>query len=299
MNRRAIPEFEMSESGPAHLRLQGILAMPFMDSLTRDPQRLRPHYHGFFQMFLLHGEAAVMHDFQEFTAAGGTLVILSPGQVHSVRPGKDLSGTTVSFTQEFFDDRAAPPSKLFDFPFFFPAEAKPWLTVPPGDPFRISETFAELQAEFDAGLPGAADVLRATLHVLLVRVNRLYAQAHPQRDVSRAAQLVRQFHLAVEQRFREEGSLAEYARALGVTPNYLNDTVREQTGRAAGETIRRRRLLDAKRLLSHADLSVSEIGYHLGFHDPSYFSRFFRRYAGTTPAEFRLEIREKYQRNPR
>ena len=174
-----------------------------------------------------------------------------------------------------------------------------WLTVPPGDPFRISETFAELQEEFDAGLPGAADILRATLHVLLVRVNRLYAQAHPQRDVSRAAQLVRQFHLAVEQRFREEGSLAEYARALGVTPNYLNDTVREQTGRAAGETIRRRRLLDAKRLLSHADLSVSEIGYHLGFHDPSYFSRFFRRYAGTTPAEFRLEIREKYQRNPR
>jgi aminopeptidase N len=32
-----------------------------------------------------------------------------------------------------------------------------------------------------------------------------------------------------------------------------------------------RRLLDAKRLLSHSDMSVSEIGYHLGFQDPSYF----------------------------
>ena len=64
---------------------------------------------------------------------------------------------------------------------------------------------------------------------------------------------------------------------------------------AAGhEVIRQRRLLDAKRLLSHSEMSVSEIGYHLGFEDPSYFSRFFRRYERCAPAEFREQIREKY-----
>jgi len=299
MNRRAIPEFEMSKSGQEHLRRQGILAMPFMDSLTLDPQRLQPHYHGFFQMFLLQGEATVMHDFEEFTTReGSTVVFLSPGQVHSAKPGKGLRGTTISFTQEFFDDSAPPPSKLFDFPFFFPAEAKPWLVIPKGDSHRVAESFTELQSEFEAGLDDAAEILRAMLHILLVRVNRLYAELHPQRDFTRGAQIARQFHLAVEQRFREDHALAPYARALGVTPNYLNDVVQEHTGHAAGETIRRRRLLDAKRLLSHSDLSVSEIGYHLGFQDPSYFSRFFRRYAGNTPAEFRKEIREKYHSNP-
>ncbi len=296
VNRRTFPEFGMSKAQSAGLRQQGIVVIPFMHSVAQDPQRLQPHYHEFFQIFLLRGRAAVMHDFVEFTAEGVTLVFLSPGQIHTARPEPGLRGTTVSFTQAFFDHQSAPPSLLFEFPFFFPAEVRPWLNVAPDDSFRIAETFAELQREFDAAETGAAEILRATLHILLVRANRLYAEVHPPKDVSRAAHLMRQFHLALEQHFREMQSVTDYARLLGVTANHLHDTVREQTGHTAGGMIRERRLLDAKRLLSHSDLSVSEIGYHLGFHDPSYFSRFFRQAMGHTPAAFRQEIREKYQR---
>jgi len=286
----------MSESKATHLRQQGIVVIPFMHSLNIDPQRAQPHYHDFFQMFLLQGKAEVMHDFQEFSAHGTTLVIMSPGQVHTAHPAPGMKGTTVSFTQDFFDGEAPPPSRLLEYPFFFPAEAKPWLAIPRDDPFRIAEVFADLQSEFDATLNGAAEVLRSLLHILLVRVNRQHEELHPAREVSRAVMLARQFHLAVEQRFRELSSVEQYAKLLGVTTNHLHDLIREQTGHAPGELIRRRRLLDAKRLLLHSDLSVSEIGYQLGFRDPSYFSRFFRREVELTPAEFREEIREKYQR---
>jgi AraC family transcriptional activator of pobA len=112
---------------------------------------------------------------------------------------------------------------------------------------------------------------------------------------SRPARLARQFRLEVEGRFHKETALSAYAAALGVTANHLNDTLRRETGQPAGELIRQRRLLEAKRLLLHSDLSVSEVGYRLGFDDPSYFSRFFRRYARASPADFRAKIREKYQ----
>ncbi len=294
MNRGTIPQFGMTKAGSAELRHQGVGVVPFMHSVVVDPQRLKPHYHEFFQVFLLQGKAQVMHDFVEFKAEGSTVVFLSPGQVHTALPQRGMRGTTVSFTQAFFDHHSAPPSLLFEFPFFFPAEVRPWLSIPPKDPFRIVETFAELQREFDAVQPGADEILRALLHILLVRSNRLFAEVNPPKEASRAVQLMRQFHLAVEQRFRELQSVGEYAKLLGVTTNHLHDVVREQSGQAAGEIIRLRRLLDAKRLLSHSDLSVSEIGYHLGFQDPSYFSRFFRRSMEVTPAEFRERIREKY-----
>jgi len=77
--------------------------------------------------------------------------------------------------------------------------------------------------------------------------------------------------------------------------NHLKDVVCAATGRAAGEHIRLRRLLAAKRQLLHSELTVSEIGFKLGFKDPSYFSRFFRRYEKLTPAVFRTRSREKYQ----
>ncbi len=294
MNRRAFPQLGMSRGDPAQPHPEDVVVIRFMDSVTRDPQRLQPHYHEFFQIFLLQGRARVMLDFVEFEVTGTTLVFLSPGQIHTARPAPGLRGTTVSFTQAFFDHGAPPPSLLVDFPFVFAAETRPWLTVPPEHAREMEAAFADLQHEFDAAQAGAAEVLRALLRIVLVRTSRLYAAAHPPRQVSRAAQLVRQFRLAVERHFRTRQAVTGYARELGVTTNHLHDVVREETGQAAGDLIRDRRLLDAKRLLLHSDLTAAEIGYQLGFTDPSYFSRFFKRLARRTPAEFREEIREKY-----
>ncbi|MDB6080659.1 MAG: AraC family transcriptional regulator, partial [Akkermansiaceae bacterium] len=89
-----------------------------------------------------------------------------------------------------------------------------------------------------------------------------------------------------------------YAKMLGVTSGHLNDTVSAQTGRPAGALIRERILLEARRLLLHSELQIAEIAYHLGFGDPSYFARFFRREDGRPPGDFRMEIREKYRSEP-
>src|SRR5580698_7229129 len=126
MNRRAIPEYDMHETGPEHLRQRGILVMSFMDSLRADPRRLKPHFHEFFQMYLLQGDATVMLDFQEFRTREAASFFISPGQVHTVRPERGLRGVTVSFTQSFFDDEAPPPSRLLALPFFFPDDSQPW-----------------------------------------------------------------------------------------------------------------------------------------------------------------------------
>ncbi|HVE16978.1 MAG TPA: AraC family ligand binding domain-containing protein, partial [Chthoniobacterales bacterium] len=122
MNRRAIPAFEMSEIGQEPLRREGIVVTSLEESLHHDPCRLRPHYHDFFQMMLLRGSGSIMHDFRDYRVGGSTLIFLSPGQVHTIRPQRGFGGIIVSFTQSFFDHDSAPPSALFDLPFFFPIE---------------------------------------------------------------------------------------------------------------------------------------------------------------------------------
>jgi len=293
MSRRTVPSIEMQLYGQEHLRAEGVVIMPIMESMS--PRRQNPHYHDFFQVSLVRGNGTLMHDFREHGIHGPTLFFLRPGQVHTIGVRDQLSGTVISFTQEFFDHRTPPPSLLYELPFFSPGAAVPWLTLDEEQERRFSGMFAELQSEFDAALPGAAEALRAMLHIVFVRTARLYSTAHPAGLASRGSLLARQFCLEVERHFREWPSLSPYAKQLAVSVNHLNEMVSEHTGHAAGDLIRQRRLLDAKRLLLHSDLSISEIGYQLGFDDPSYFSRFFRRYADRTPAQFREEIREKYQ----
>jgi len=284
----------MSEIGQEPLRREGIVVTSLEESLHHDPCRLRPHYHDFFQMMLLRGSGSIMHDFRDYRVGGSTLIFLSPGQVHTIRPRRGFGGIIVSFTQSFFDHDSAPPSALFDLPFFFPIEASPLLPIPRIDHFRVGEVFDEMRQEFDAAETGSGEILRAWLHILFARVQRLVALDRPKPTATRQSRTVREFHLAVERGFRKSSGLSDYARELEVTANHLNDLIRAETGRSAGSIIRQRRLLDAKRLLSHSELGVAEIGYEVGFEDPSYFGRFFRRETGLTPAEFRAEIREKY-----
>lgn len=295
MNRRTIPSLQMSDYGQDRLRDQGVVVMPLELSMSQEPQRLIPHFHDFFQIFLIQGPARLMHDFRDHDVTGVTLFFLSPGQVHTIYPrSPSMHGTVASFTQAFFDHQSPPPSMLVELPFFFASAAKPWFSVEAKEAARIISLFGDLQREYDGDQRGVMEVLRAILRILFVEASRLEAVGHPEQEPSRAALLARQFHLALEHHFREWQALAPYAKQLGVTVNHLNDVIHAETGHSAGELIRHRRLLDAKRLLLHSDLSVSEIGYQIGFHDPSYFSRFFRRYAGETPAEFREAIREKY-----
>jgi AraC family transcriptional regulator, transcriptional activator of pobA len=297
MKRRAIPQIDMIDYGEERLRERGFVAMPFSDSLVKDPRRLRPHYHDFFQISLLNGAGTLMHDFRDHCVDGMTLFFLSPGQVHTISPDEEMTGTVLSFTRDFFESGAeSSPGFLLDMPFFFSPEAQPWLALDGLESTRIASLFEEMQQEFDQSKIGALEMLRSLLWILLVRCSRKYAEIHSMTPVTRSAVLVRRFYQQLEKHFHDWPSLRPYAVELGVTINHLNDVVREQTGKAAGEHIRSRRLLDAKRMLLYSELSVSEIGYQLGFQDPSYFNRFFRRYAHSTPLAFRNEIREKYQK---
>ncbi|MEF9606167.1 helix-turn-helix transcriptional regulator, partial [Paracoccus sp. PXZ] len=75
--------------------------------------------------------------------------------------------------------------------------------------------------------------------------------------------------------------------ALSITPGHLNRICRAATGESASRHIEKAVMTEASRLLAFTRLSVAEIGYRLGFSDPSYFSRRFRVMTGQSPTTYR------------
>ncbi len=291
MDRRAIPILDLEEYRQPAATLREFSIDTVEHSIHSHPRRAKPHSHPFFQVLISRGPGILMRDFVEHRLSGVCLAFLGPGEVHCIPRSPRLRGYFASFTQSFFDGRTPPPSRLLEGPFFFGSIAI--LPVLEREAqARFSAVFEEMVREYQEERPGGPEVLRALLEILLTRAARLCPGGSG--ALTRPAQLARTFRLLVERHFRERHLPAAYAPLLGVTANHLNDTVRGQSGQSAGGVIRERQVLEAKRLLLHSAWSISEIAYHLGFKDPSYFSRFFARHTGGSPGAFREEIREKY-----
>jgi len=105
--------------------------------------------------------------------------------------------------------------------------------------------------------------------------------------VTQKQQLLVSLRRLMDQYYKTLRRPSEYAGMLYITPNHLNTLCQDLLGRSAGEVIRDRVLLEAKRLLTNAGMTATEIAYELNFQDNSYFNRFFKKYEGVTPDEFR------------
>lgn len=97
----------------------------------------------------------------------------------------------------------------------------------------------------------------------------------------------------ISERFGEPLETRELARMVDTSPSRLAQLFKDQTGTTIRQTLLRRRLTEAKRLLATTDTPVTDVLYEAGFNDVSYFNRCFRRDEGMTPREFRARARSE------
>jgi AraC family transcriptional regulator, transcriptional activator of pobA len=293
ISKKSVPLIPLKDFGSSPFLEHGIFVEAFEDCVSIRHKRMEVHRHDYVELFLLQGHGSVLIDFENRPLSGRSLVAIGPGRVHAWQATK-MTGLYIAFTQEFFDGAGPPPSALFDYPFMFGGELSSVIHLKPTQGAQIQGLFRDINCEFENHEKLAVEMIRHQLRLLMVHLSRLYAATSPAPFA--AVGLVRRFRQAVERSFRASTSVRDYARDLGITTSHLNESLRLETGLTAGDLIRARLLLEAKRLLLHSELTMAEIGYELGFEDPSYFSRFIRRELKTSPAEFRSLIRQKYQK---
>lgn len=297
MRPRKIPSYSLATYTSPDIAEQGVFAERFEVLETQLTRPAGVHRHEHFELFWLRGPAVHINDFERYPlpADRPSFILVSPGQMHCWRGTAAIKGTMISFTEGFFDGREPPPSALPNYGFVHRTAYAPVLAA---DDRLIAEAeplIARCEQEFAAREDRWTEVIRSSLHILLASAQRAWQRAAPVPVAAQGSRLLLQrFQAAIEARFRTQSSVAAYARDLGISAGHLTDVVHTLTGGTAGELIRARILLEARRLLFHSDLSVSEIAYQLGFEDPSYFAKTFRKATGHAPAAFRAQFRENY-----
>ena len=108
---------------------------------------------------------------------------------------------------------------------------------------------------------------------------------------SRNASLCSRYRALVEQHYTEHLAIESYATRLNVSHAQLSKMIRRDNGLSARDTLRMRLIREAKRLLAGSDIPVGDVAAQLGYEDPSYFSRFFKKHTSSTPTRFRAVFR--------
>ena len=98
------------------------------------------------------------------------------------------------------------------------------------------------------------------------------------------------FRDLLEGNFTKLKSVKEYLSLIYISEKRLLQATTKILGKTPKEIINERIVLEAKRLLAHTNESVKEIGFSLGFDEPTNFIKFFRLNNGSTPIEFRNQF---------
>ena len=151
----------------------------------------------------------------------------------------------------------------------------------------LSAAFTGLVDECQVRRPGAQAMIRLYLGLLLVQLWRstgLHGAADPH---GATAPTVQRFAQLVELHYRDGLGIDAFAARLGVTRAHLHDACLRATGRTPLALVHDRLLAEARARLEQTEIPVEQVGYGIGFRDPSYFNRFFKRLTGQPPGAYR------------
>jgi YesN/AraC family two-component response regulator len=123
----------------------------------------------------------------------------------------------------------------------------------------------------------------------MMYLRRQVQLAGPAAVQSRDSELTLKFLELLAKAFAKKKMVADYARELMVTPNYLNQIVKRVSGFSASHHIQQFLIMEAKRQAVHSSRSMKEIAYDLGFDDLSHFSKFFKNKSGGNFSSFKRE----------
>lgn len=252
-----------------------------------------PHRHDFFEvLYLMRGSGFHVIDSNKYEIHPPCVFFMSPGQAHKIEFSNDIEGYIFIFTADFYLANRSNQNSLIEFPFFYNLhqDNPPLQLESKDDILFLKQLFERGISELENNQANLLDTLRSLLDLILTTCTSRYKSEENLEAKGKGYLLVKRFyHLVEENNFRNL-SLKEYAAQLAVTPNHLTQTVKQYTGKTSSQIIKAKQVMEIKRLLVHTNLSVAEIAHQLNFEDQSYFTKFFKREAGFSPLQYRLQM---------
>ncbi|MFG6176868.1 helix-turn-helix domain-containing protein [Halomonas sp. THAF12] len=257
----------------------------------RHDWRIRPHRHAdlYHLLHLSAGGVNLELEGSERTFDAPLLIVVPAMSIHGFHFSPDTQGHIVTLSRplaEGLQQRLADQAGVL-------ARSEVHPLSSPRQRARIATLIDQIDDEYRHPALGRSHLLEALVEALTVEVARLaeplpgYAARSRPRQRGEAREHLQAYQALIEEHCAEQPGIEWFAERLGMSSAHLNLLSRRLAGRSALQLLHERLLLEAKRQLTYTNMTVGEVADGLGFSEPAYFTRFFKRLTGMPPRDFR------------
>jgi AraC-like DNA-binding protein len=230
-------------------------------------------------------------DFQD-----GSLICMAPNQLIEMDNEIEVKENKLGWGLFFHPDLIRPTSlndKIKEYG-FFSYEVSEALHLSEKEKIILYECVQKIESELQENIDvHSQSIIVSTIELLLNYCSRFYGRQLITRSLSNQS-IVAQVETILTHYFAESGAaylglptVKYLAERVHLSPGYLSDLLKKETGKNAQEQIHFYLIEEAKKHLLSTDKNINEIAYNLGFDYPQYFNRLFKQKTGKTPVEFR------------
>ena len=266
-------------------------AFRFEDLLKDTNRSIPPNRWSYYRIGLIReGSGEFTTGIYKYPATKNTLVVIPARVITSSRNWSlDMKGYVLLFNMDFFLQSSF-PHQYIESKKILTSSLQPYISLTDEQAKEVEEIFETILKENQDNHSYKDELIALKIIELLILSERLFGEQLSLELNAPAVDSIKKFTELLEANFTKERSVSFYASALNVHPNHLNLLIKRHTGLTAKESIQSRLLLETKYLLHSTNLSIKEISNQVGFHDPNYFTVFFKRLENMSPANYRTSF---------
>lgn len=243
------------------------------------------HRHNFFFVLALEkGKGEHIIDFVSYPVVNHCIFIMRPGQVHQLSLSATCTGFLLEFNLEFYHLNDRGTNQMLR-----RATKSNLCSLSKNSFEKLHSILGYIFQEYTDQKDGYQEVIRAQLDIFFIEFVRNRQETKPSSNTATAYEQERleEFLQLIELHVASKKQISEYAGMLNISNYQLGAITKSILGKSPSDLVNEFIILEAKRYLLATPDQVNQIAWHLGYEDPSYFIRFFKKHTGYSPDAFR------------